>query len=81
MLGISKFLFIILLIISVVFIIITTAFGSKSDAMSGGSSQIRTTYRGKPGFDDFMSRTTLILSAVFMALCLVIDVIQQRLGK
>ena len=76
----SKILFFILLLVAVVFILITTVFGSKSDAMSGGSSQIRTTYRGKPGFDDFMSRTTLILGMVFMGLCLVIDILQQRFG-
>ena len=67
-----------LIIICVVFIFITTVFGSKSDAMSGGSSQIRTTYRGKPGFDDLMSKVTLVLGIIFMGLCLVIDIIQQR---
>lgn len=71
-------LFIILLIIAVVFTFVTTVFGSKSDAMSGGSSQIRTTYRGKPGFDDFMSKMTLGLGIVFMGLCLLVDILQQR---
>jgi protein translocase SecG subunit len=77
---ITQILFIILLLVAVVFVIICTVFGSKSDAMSGGSSQIRTTYRGKPGFDDFMSKFTLILGCVFMGLCLVIDILQQRFG-
>jgi len=75
---ISNILFVLLIIICVVFIFITTVFGSKSDAMSGGSSQIRTTYRGKPGFDDLMSKVTLVLGIIFMGLCLVIDIIQQR---
>ncbi|MGI8923634.1 MAG: preprotein translocase subunit SecG [Fimbriimonadales bacterium] len=75
---VSNILFVLLIIMCVVFIFITTVFGSKSDAMSGGSSQIRTTYRGKPGFDDLMSKITLILGIVFMGLCLIIDIIQQR---
>ncbi len=68
----------VLLVVSVIYVIITCVFGSKSDAMSGGASQIRTTYRGKPGFDDFMSRFTMILGAVFMALCLLINIVQTR---
>lgn len=75
---VAKILFVILIAVAIVFIFITTVFGSKSDAMSGGSSSIRTTYRGKAGFDDFMSRTTLIVGIVFMSLCLIIDIIQQR---
>jgi protein translocase SecG subunit len=75
----NHFLFGILLFVSVVFVLITVIFGSKSDAMSGGSSQIRTTYKGKPGFDDAMSKATLILGLVFMGLCLVINVVQQRI--
>ena len=77
----ARILFGILLLVCVVFIFITTVFGSKSDAMSGGSGQIRTTYRGKPGFDDFMSRATLYLGCFFMGLCLIIDIIQQRAAK
>lgn len=75
---VKNILFVLLMTISVVFIFITTVFGSKSDAMSGGSSQIRTTYRGKPGFDDLMSKVTLILGIIFMAMCLIIDIVQQR---
>jgi protein translocase SecG subunit len=75
---VKNILFVLLMIISVVFIFITTVFGSKSDAMSGGSSQISTTYRGKPGFDDLMSKVTLILGIIFMAMCLIIDIVQQR---
>ncbi|MCC7230950.1 MAG: preprotein translocase subunit SecG [Fimbriimonadaceae bacterium] len=46
----------------------------KGDAMSGGGS-VRTTFKGKAGFDDFMSRLTLYLGIGFMALMLIIDVI------
>lgn len=77
---VTKILFVILLLVALIFIFVTTVFGSKSDAMGGGSSQIRTTYRGKPGFDDFMSKFTLILGCVFMGLCLLIDILQQRFG-
>lgn len=46
----------------------------KGDAMSGGGS-VRTTFKGKASFDDFMSRLTLYLGIGFMGLMLVIDVI------
>jgi protein translocase SecG subunit len=78
---VTNILFVILLVVSVIFVFVTTVFGSKSDAMSGGSSQIRTTYRGKPGFDDFMSKFTLVLGCIFMGLCLLIDILQQRFGS
>jgi preprotein translocase subunit SecG len=71
-------LFVLLVIISVLFILVTVLLGSKSDVMSGGSGQIRTTFKGKAGFDDFVSRLTLYLGIAFMALCVVINVIQTR---
>ena len=46
----------------------------KGDAMGGGGS-IRTTFKGKAGFDDIMSRATLVLGALFMLLMLAIDVV------
>jgi preprotein translocase subunit SecG len=52
----------------------------KGDAMSGGGS-VRTTFKGKASFDDFMSRWTLILGITFMALMLIIDVIGNHLLK
>lgn len=52
----------------------------KGDAMSGGGS-VRTTFKGKAGFDDFMSRLTLYLGIGFMALMLVIDVIGHHAVK
>ncbi len=71
---------VLLLILCVVFVAITVVFGSKSDAMSGGSSTIRTTFKGKAGFDDHMSRLTLILGVSFMALALLIDILHARSG-
>ena len=52
----------------------------KGDAM-GGSSGIRTTFKGKAGFDDFISKTTLILGISFMALTLVLDILNSQLTR
>lgn len=49
----------------------------KGDAMSGGGS-VRTTFKGKAGFDDIMSKMTLYLGIGFMALMLIIDVLGHR---
>lgn len=52
----------------------------KGDAMSGGGS-IRTTFKGKAGFEDFMSRIILILGGLFMGLTLLLDVLGNHLPK
>ena len=52
----------------------------KGDAM-GGSSGVRTTFKGKAGFDDFVSRATLILGISFMALMLVLDVLNAQITR
>ena len=49
----------------------------KGDAMSGGGG-VRTTFKGKAGFDDFMSRLTLGLGIGFMGLMLLIDVLSHH---
>jgi preprotein translocase subunit SecG len=49
----------------------------KGDAMSGGGG-VRTTFKGKAGFDDFMSKLTLYMGIGFMVLMLVIDVLGSR---
>ncbi len=46
----------------------------KGDAMSGGGS-VRTTFKGKASFDDFMSKWTLRLGIALMALVLLVDVL------
>lgn len=53
-------------------------FTGKGDAMSGGSG-VRTTFRGKANFDDFISRLSFILGMSFMALMLLLDVIANRI--
>ncbi len=50
----------------------------KGDAMSGSGS-IRTSFKGKASFDDYMSRTTLILGIAFFALMILIDAISNRM--
>jgi preprotein translocase subunit SecG len=51
----------------------------KGDAMSGGGGSVRTTFKGKASFDDYMSRLTLILGAAFFVLMLLIDGISNRM--
>jgi len=65
------------LVVAVVFgglVLIT----GKGDAMSGGGS-VRTTFKGKASFDDYMSRMTLILGASFFVLMLLIDAVSNRM--
>ncbi len=45
----------------------------KGDAMSGGASSIRTTFKGKASFEDQVARLTMILGGVFMGLMVVLD--------
>lgn len=49
----------------------------KGDAMSGGAG-VRTTFKGKASFDDYMSRLILISGLLFMGIMLAMDVIAQR---
>lgn len=50
----------------------------KGDAMSGGASGVRTTFKGKASFEDKMSQFTLSLGIGFMVLCIVLDVLAHR---
>ena len=52
----------------------------KGDAMSGGGS-IRTTFKGKAGFEDFMSRIILVLGGLFMGLTLLLDILGNQMSK
>jgi len=64
------------MIVAVVFSALVFLTG-KGDAMSGGGG-VRTTFKGKAGFDDFMSKLTLYMGIGFMVLMLVIDVLGSR---
>ena len=50
----------------------------KGDAMSGGSSSVRTSFKGKASFDDQISKVTFILGGVFMALMLILDLLAAK---
>jgi len=61
------------LIVAVLFSLIVLITG-KGDAMSGGSG-VRTTFKGKANFDDFMSKWTLILGVALFGFVLAVDVL------
>lgn len=63
-------------IVAVLFALLVFLTG-KGDAMSGGSS-VRTTFKGKASFDDFISKLTFILGIAFMVLMVGIDVMERR---
>lgn len=67
------------IIVAVVFSLLIFATG-KGDAMSGGSG-VRTTFKGKAGFEDMISKITLILGISFMALMLLLDVINAQISR
>jgi protein translocase SecG subunit len=66
------------LIVAICFAVLVFATG-KGDAMSGGSG-VRTTFKGKAGFDDMISKITLYLGVSFMAIMLVLDYTQHVLS-
>lgn len=72
-------LLVLALIVAVAFSLLIF-FTSKGDAMSGGSN-VRTTFKGKAGFDDFVSKLVIYLGVSFMALMIIVDMIGARLPK
>lgn len=54
-------------------------FTGKGDAMSGGSTAVRTSFKGKASFDDQISKLTMILGGAFMALMLILDVLLAKI--
>ena len=65
------------IVIAIVFSVLVLITG-KGDAMSGGGS-VRTSFKGKASFDDYMSRLTLILGTSFFALMLLIDGVSNKI--
>lgn len=55
-------------------------FTSKGDAMSGGSG-VRTTFKGKAGFDDFVSKMIIFSAAGFFLCLIVLDALASRIAK
>jgi len=69
-------------LVALVFVILVTMQGAKAGGLTGGSASIRTTFKGKAGFDDFISRITLFVGGAFMVLTLIVQVIIARgIGK
>jgi preprotein translocase subunit SecG len=64
------------LVISVVFVLLVFLTG-KGDAMSGGTSSIRTTFKGKASFEDQISKMTLYLGSGFMVTMLLLDIVAK----
>lgn len=61
----------------VLFVLVVLVTG-KGDAMSGGASGVRTTFKGKASFEDKMSDMTLWLGIGFMALMILLDFLAER---
>ncbi|MCG9894570.1 MAG: preprotein translocase subunit SecG [Fimbriimonadaceae bacterium] len=49
----------------------------KGDAMSGGGGSVRTSFKGKAGFDDQISNWTFMGGIAFMALCALADILNH----
>jgi preprotein translocase subunit SecG len=65
------------IVVAIMFTLIVLLMG-KGDAMSGGGG-VRTTFKGKAGFDDFVSRLTIILGGSFMVLMIVLDIVGNKI--
>lgn len=72
----------ILLVIAILLAIVFTVLvliTSKGDAMSGQSSGVRTSFKGKDSFDDRMSRIVFYMGGVLLALVLILDKVSNIL--
>ena len=67
------------LFVAILFSLIILITG-KGDAM-GGSSGVRTTFKGKAGFEDMVSKLTLYFGIGFMAFTLLLDVLSTHLNR
>jgi len=74
-------LYVVLLVLGFIFATLFSLlvfFTGKGDAMSGGSGGVRTTFKGKASFDDYMSRMSLVLGLCFMVVMVALDIIASR---
>lgn len=71
--GIYNFFIGLAVFVSVLFCALVF-FTGKGDAMSGGGGSVRTTFKGKAGFDDQVSKLTLIIGGSFMGLMILLDI-------
>jgi len=72
-----KIITVVAIFVAVVFVLVVLVTG-KGDAMSGGSSGVRTTFKGKAGFEDKMYVMTMWLGGIFMFLMVLLDFLAER---
>lgn len=65
------------LLVAIVFSALVFITG-KGDAM-GGSSGVRTTFKGKASFEDYMSKAALYAGITWMVLMLLTDIVSNRM--
>jgi preprotein translocase subunit SecG len=63
--------------VAVVFTFLVLITG-KGDAMSGGASGVRTSFKGKASFEDKMFYMILYLGATFMVMMIVLNFLAKR---
>ncbi len=68
-------------IVALLFIALVTMQGAKAGGLTGASASVRTTFKGKAGFDDYMSRVTLYLGLSFFVITLLVEVLAHRGGR
>lgn len=68
------------LVVAVFFTLLVLVTG-KGDAMSGGASGVRTTFKGKASFEDKMYNLILYLGAGFMIMMIALDFLSERIFK
>jgi preprotein translocase subunit SecG len=73
-----KVITIVALVVAVFFTLLVLLTG-KGDAMSGGASGVRTTFKGKASFEDKMYNLILYLGAGFMVLMIALDFLSERI--
>ena len=61
-----------------IFFVLLILLTGKGDAMSGGGTSVRTSFKGKASFDDYISRITMGLGIAFMAIMIILNYIASR---
>lgn len=75
-----KVLTVVALVVAVFFTLLVLVTG-KGDAMSGGASGVRTSFKGKASFEDKMYTVILYLGIGFMVFMVALDFLAERIFK
>lgn len=67
------------IIVAIAFTFIVTIQSSKSEGLTGGGSSAAPSARSVPGFEDQISKVTLIFGVMFMGLTALLSVIAHRM--